>query len=81
MEETEKKWAIPRGKAATTAKNKYRDHNYDRAELSLPLGMKDTIKEAAKKQGTTFNKYVIEAVKEKHKRDTGRELEWQNEKE
>ena len=35
----EKKSTIPRGPAATVAKNKYRDKNYDRAELAMPKGM------------------------------------------
>lgn len=34
----EKKSTIPRGPAATVAKNKYRDKNYDRAELAMPKG-------------------------------------------
>ena len=81
MEEQEKKWAIPRGHAATVAKNKYREKKYDRAELSLPRGMKATIKEAAKEQGLTFNGYVVEAVKEKYMNDTGKELCWKENKE
>lgn len=79
MEEIEKKWAIPRGPAATAAKNKYREKKYDRAELSLPRGMKAAIKEAAKGQGLTFNGYVVEAVKEKYMNDTGGKLEWEKE--
>ena len=81
MEEPEKKWAIPRGHAATVAKNKYREKKYDRAELSLPRGMKATIKEAAKEQGLTFNGYVVEAVKEKYMNDTGKELYWKENEE
>lgn len=69
-----KKWTTPRGKAATTAKNKYRDSNYDRAELALPKGMKAKVKEIARQQGRSFNEYVCEAVKEKYQRDTGEEL-------
>ena len=64
MEEQEKKWAIPRGHAATVAKNKYREKKYDRAELSLPRGMKTAIKEA---------------VKEKYMNDTGKKLKWEDE--
>lgn len=81
MEEQEKKWAIPRGHAATVAKNKYREKKYDRAELSLPRGMKAAIKEAAKEQGMTFNGYVVEAVKEKYMNDTGKELYWKENEE
>ena len=80
MEEPEEKWAIPRGHAATVAKNKYRDSNYDRMELAVPKGMKARIKEIAKQQGySSQNNYVVEAVKEKYQRDTGEELTWQKE--
>lgn len=78
LEEIEKKWAIPRGHAATVAKNKYREKKYDRAELSLPRGMKAAIKEAAKEQGLTFNGYVVEAVKEKYMNGTGKKLKWED---
>lgn len=73
-----KKQNIPRGPAATAAKNKYRDSNYDRAELAMPKGMKAAVKEIAAQHGQSFNEYVCEAVKEKAKKDTGGELEWKN---
>ncbi len=73
----EKKSTIPRGPAATAAKNKYRDSNYDRAELALPKGMKARVKEIAQQQGQSFNEYVCAAVKEKVQQDTGEELAWE----
>lgn len=74
MSDMEKK-NIPRGPAATAAKNKYRDNNYDRLELVMPKGMKVRVKEAAKAQGNSSqNAYIIEAIKEKYKRDMGEEL-------
>lgn len=77
MPDISKKNTIPRGPAATAAKNKYRDNNYDRMELALPKGMKACIKEIAKQQGySSQNSYVMEAVKEKYQRDTGEELTW-----
>lgn len=76
----EKEKAIPRGPAATAAKNKYRDKNYDRMELTLPKGMKaDITKLVEEGVASSNNAYVVEAVKEKYKRDTGEE--WRNEKE
>lgn len=80
MPDTEKK-TIPRGPAATAAKNKYRDSNYDRMELAVPKGMKARIKEVAKEQGYSQNNYVVEAVKEKYQRDTGKKLDWKENKE
>ena len=80
MPDTTEKKTIPRGPAATAAKNKYRDNNYDRMELAVPKGMKARIKEIAKEQGySSQNNYVVEAVKEKYQRDTGEELTWQKE--
>lgn len=64
MPDTTEKKTIPRGPAATAAKNKYRDSNYDRMELAVPKGMKARIKEIAKQQGySSQNNYVVEAVK------------------
>lgn len=71
-----KERVIPRGPAATAAKNKYRDNNYDRTELALPKGMKTDIKSLVN-NGTavekSLNAYITEAIKEKYKRDTGEE--------
>jgi len=75
----EKKWTVPRGAAATKTKNKYRDANYDRAELALPKGMKEKVKEIAAARGETFNSYVADAIREKYKADTGQELTWRKE--
>ena len=76
-EQQEKKSTIPRGPAATAAKNKYRDNNYDRAELAMPKGMKEAVREIAKQQGQSFNEYVCAAIKEKAQKDTGEELAWE----
>lgn len=77
----EKKRKIPRGKAATAAKNKHRDKNYDRAELALPKGMKAKVKEAAGRQGQSFNAYVEQAIMERYKRDVGEEMTWERQEE
>lgn len=69
-------YKTPRGPTATTAKNKYRDSNYDRAELALPKGMKTAVKQLAGQQGQSFNEYVCSAIKEKAERDTGKKLAW-----
>ncbi len=42
--------------------------------MILPKGIKVKLKEAAKEQGMSRNKYIVTAVKEKYMRDTGREL-------
>ncbi len=79
MTEEKKKYSIPRGPAATRAKNKHRNANYDRGELALPKGMKAKVQEAAKAAGLSFNGYVETAIKEKYLRDYGQEMQWQKE--
>ena len=78
MTEERKKYPTPRGAAATAAKNKYRDGNYDRMELAVPKGMKQALRAAAAQAGyASLNSYVVDAVKEKFLRDTGKEMEWE----
>lgn len=75
-----KKYKTPRGAAATAAKNKYRAENYDRMELAVPKGMKEALRAAAGAAGyASFNSYIVDAVKEKFLRDTGREMTWERE--
>lgn len=69
--EEKKKWTVPRGPAATKAKNEYTRKHYDRAEMILPKGVKAKIEAAAKKQGMSRNEYILAAVKEAYLRDTG----------
>lgn len=67
----EKKNTIPRGPAATIAKNKYRDKNYDRMELTLPKGMKADIAGLVEKGvASSNNAYVVSAIKEKMERES-----------
>ena len=78
----EKKYTTPRGAAATAAKNKYKAKNYDRMELAVPKGMKQALRAAAAQAGyTSFNSYIVDAVKEKFLRDTGKEMTWEKETE
>jgi len=76
-EEEKKKYPIPRGAAATRAKNKHRNANYDRGELALPKGMKAEVQKAAKQAGQSFNAYVEQAIKERYNRDMGEEMVWE----
>lgn len=56
--------------AATRAKNKYRDKNYDRMELTLPKGMKTEIAERVREgKADSNNAYVVAAVREKMERE------------
>lgn len=62
---------IPRGAAATRAKNTYRDANYDRMELAIPKGQKTIIKEHAALMGESVNSFVFRAISEAMERDKG----------
>ena len=66
----EEKNTIPRGPAATRAKNKYRESNYDRMELTIPKGGKERIQGIAKKAGyNSCNAYILAAIEEKIERE------------
>ncbi len=56
-------------KAATRAKKKYRDANYEKKTIEFPIGLPDRAKEMASKHKKSFRAYVIEALEEKMKRD------------
>lgn len=62
---------IPRGAAATKAKNTYRDKTYDRMELAVPKGQKALIKEHAEAMGESVNAFVFRAISEAMERDKG----------
>ena len=51
-------------------------------ELAVPKGMKQALRAAAAQAGyTSFNSYIVDAVKEKFLRDTGKEMTWEKETE
>lgn len=56
----------PMSEARRAANKKWNDENlkvkYDRIQLVVPKGMKDTIKAAADKAGESLNAYVFMAV-------------------
>lgn len=73
------KYPTPRGPAATAAKNKYRNKNYDRVELILPKGMKEQLEQAVSELGyRSKNSFIVDAVSEKYERDLGRKMEPEN---
>ena len=58
-------------KAQQRATNKYKKSNYDRIELVVPKGNKETIRIVAEASGQSINAYISTAVDEKMERDTG----------
>lgn len=52
------------GKAATKAKNKYNEANYDRISLSVPKGKKEEYKQAADARGMSLNEFISDCVEQ-----------------
>lgn len=74
--EEEKNETKKTGNSKTRAKRKFRDANYDRVEFNVKKGKKEYLQEIIKQQGyTSVSKYVVDAIKEKYKKDTEKEIE------
>ena len=56
-------------KAQQKAVHKYVKANYDRMELTVPKGRKDTIKAHAAAQGESVNGFINRAIQEAIERD------------
>lgn len=56
-------------KAQQRATQKYIKNNYDRLELRIPKGERESIKKHAEKMGESLNQFLIRAVKETMRRD------------
>ena len=50
------------GTAATNAKAKYNQKNYDMVPLRLKKGLKEKLEFCAKSSGKSVNQYVVDAV-------------------
>ena len=57
------------GKASTKAQNKYISKAYDRINLTLPKGKKDTVQAHAAKRGESVNAFINRAIDEAIERD------------
>ena len=62
---------MPVSKAQQKAVHKYVKANYDRMELTVPKGKKETIQNAAASQGQSVNAYINQAIDERMTRDGG----------
>ena len=58
------------GKASTKAQNKYIAKAYDRINLTVQKGKKETISKAAKNAGQSVNAYINQAIDERMKKDS-----------
>ena len=61
---------MPVSKAQQKAVHKYVKANYDRMELTVPKGRKETIQAAASSQGQSVNAYINQAIDERMNRDS-----------
>ena len=57
--------AMPVPKANQRAVNKYMKNNYDRINVTMPKGKKETIQAHADAQGQSVNAYINAAIDEK----------------
>lgn len=60
---------MPVSKAQQKAVHKYVKKNYDRMELIVPKGQRDTIKAHAEAHGESVNRFVNRAIAETMERD------------
>lgn len=60
---------MPVSKAQQKATNKYITNNYDRVNLTLPKGYKETIQTHAAAQGESVNAFIGRAIEETMERD------------
>lgn len=58
------------GKAATKAQNKYIAKAYDRINLTMPKGKKDTVQAHAEHTGESVNAFINRAIDEAMERDS-----------
>lgn len=60
---------MPVSKANQRAVNKYVKNNYDRINVTMPKGKKETIQAYAAAQGESVNGFINRAIDEKMERD------------
>ena len=60
---------MPTTKAGQRAVNKYMKENYDRKNLTMPKGRKETVQIFAKNHGQSVNAYINAAITEKMELD------------
>lgn len=60
-------------KAQQKAVNKYVKENYDRVNVNMPKGQKDTVKAHAETRGESLNGFINRAINETMERDNSQE--------
>lgn len=57
------------GKTSAAVKNKWNDKAYDRINLTVPKGKKETIKDHADSMGESVNAFINRAINETIEKD------------
>ena len=60
---------------STAYKMQFNAEKYDRVEITVQKGAKQTIQDVAKQQGESTNGYIKKAVKSQIKADTGQDID------
>ena len=63
------------GKTSTASKQKYNEKAYDRINLTVKKGMKQSLHEVAKESGESINGYIKTAIQSRYKADTGNDID------
>ena len=61
-------------KASQRAVNKYMKENYDRVNLTMPKGKKDSVQAHAEARGESVNAFINRAIDEAMERDGTQEV-------
>ncbi len=60
---------------STDYKRAFNAQNYDRIEITVKKGTKQSLQEAAKEKGESINGYIKNAIQTRFKADTGEDIE------
>ena len=60
---------------ATNYKRQFNAANYDRIEITVKKGTKQSLQDVAKEKGESINGYIKNAVQARFKADTGEDIE------
>lgn len=61
-------------KASQRAVNKYMKENYDRVNLTMPKGKKESVQAHAESHGESVNAFINRAIDEAMERDNAQEV-------